>query len=239
MFAKPLLEKYKIPATIFVTTGYINKNTWWDKLENLFSLQKESATFRDWNIERKPINDKTLQYLDLHKFLKPLSHKEKEIFFAQHKNIETTKNRIMNEEEILQISQSPYIEIGAHTVTHPQLSTQNYTEQSYEITESKKVLEKIIGKPIKSFSYPFGSLPDIGNNAPEIAKKSGYTLAVANFPNLVTKHTNDFLLPRYLVRNWNEEVFSKKIKNWTNHDIDSSRNIQPTQISKTNNRKHP
>jgi peptidoglycan/xylan/chitin deacetylase (PgdA/CDA1 family) len=35
--AKPLLEKYQIPATVFVATGYLEKPSefWWDELENI------------------------------------------------------------------------------------------------------------------------------------------------------------------------------------------------------------
>ena len=33
--ALPLLEKYKIPATIFVTTGKLGKEFWWDELERI------------------------------------------------------------------------------------------------------------------------------------------------------------------------------------------------------------
>jgi peptidoglycan/xylan/chitin deacetylase (PgdA/CDA1 family) len=35
--AKPLLERYDIPATVFVTSGYIGKNGefWWDELEQI------------------------------------------------------------------------------------------------------------------------------------------------------------------------------------------------------------
>jgi peptidoglycan/xylan/chitin deacetylase (PgdA/CDA1 family) len=36
--AKPLLEKYGVPATVFITTGYtgINREFWWDELDRLF-----------------------------------------------------------------------------------------------------------------------------------------------------------------------------------------------------------
>src|SRR5688500_3972480 len=33
--AKPLLEKYEIPATVFICTGYMGKEFWWDELERL------------------------------------------------------------------------------------------------------------------------------------------------------------------------------------------------------------
>jgi peptidoglycan/xylan/chitin deacetylase (PgdA/CDA1 family) len=40
LMAKPILEQYSVPATVFVTTGYIGKKKefWWDQLEQLFLL---------------------------------------------------------------------------------------------------------------------------------------------------------------------------------------------------------
>ncbi len=40
--AKPLLEKYCIRATVFVTTGYVgsNREFWWDELERILLLQE-------------------------------------------------------------------------------------------------------------------------------------------------------------------------------------------------------
>ncbi|PZV27797.1 MAG: polysaccharide deacetylase [Snowella sp.] len=41
--AKPLLEKYNIPATFFISTGYIGQNRefWWDELERLILQPKK------------------------------------------------------------------------------------------------------------------------------------------------------------------------------------------------------
>src|SRR6266487_2262873 len=38
--AKPLLEKYEIPATVFVCTGYVGKEFWWDELERLVTCSQ-------------------------------------------------------------------------------------------------------------------------------------------------------------------------------------------------------
>ena len=35
--ARPLLEHYQIPATFFITTGYLGDEFWWDELERLLS----------------------------------------------------------------------------------------------------------------------------------------------------------------------------------------------------------
>jgi len=37
LYAKPLLERYDVPATVFVTSGYVGqkRSFWWDELESL------------------------------------------------------------------------------------------------------------------------------------------------------------------------------------------------------------
>lgn len=54
------------------------------------------------------------------------------------------------------------IRFGSHTITHPELSRLNNEVVEYEISESKKTIEGMIGKEIDTFSYPF-RFPD-GNN---------------------------------------------------------------------------
>jgi peptidoglycan/xylan/chitin deacetylase (PgdA/CDA1 family) len=45
LYAKPILEKYAVPATVFVATGYVGeeKEFWWDELERLFIAKQESV----------------------------------------------------------------------------------------------------------------------------------------------------------------------------------------------------
>jgi len=51
-------------------------------------------------------------------------------------------------------------EIGAHTLTHPDLRTLTLTEKHDEINESKKWLENILSLQIKMFCYPKGFYDD-------------------------------------------------------------------------------
>lgn len=51
---------------------------------------------------------------------------------------------------------SEFNEIGAHTVTHRDLTKMSTNEALWEITESKRRLEAIIEKPVTSFAYPYG-----------------------------------------------------------------------------------
>lgn len=246
LYAKPLLEKYKIPATVFISTHAINqkKELWWDELERIILLpaalpQKLSLTIdkkeynwllinqkkhvnytSTWDVLQKPRNDRFKLYLDLHKLLKPLPFAKKEVILKELASWARVSDRVrpnyhvMSQEELRKLSQSPFIEIGSHTVTHSNLAHQTEQEQAYEITQSKKQLEKIIQKPITSFSYPFGTHNDIGKQLPSQIQKTGYALATANYPSPVTKNIDPFLLPRYLVRNWNGQIFHKKVTQW-------------------------
>ena len=46
-------------------------------------------------------------------------------------------------------------EIGSHTCTHPNFLRSTRSEREYELKESKKWLENIVRKKIRSFAYPF------------------------------------------------------------------------------------
>jgi peptidoglycan/xylan/chitin deacetylase (PgdA/CDA1 family) len=47
------------------------------------------------------------------------------------------------------------IEFGSHTVTHPQLTTLAAAEIRHEVQASKEEIEDRLGRPVKSFSYPY------------------------------------------------------------------------------------
>lgn len=52
------------------------------------------------------------------------------------------------------------IEIGAHTVTHPNLAQMKHEEAHHEIMKSKEEIEKHSGRTVRFFSYPFGGYTD-------------------------------------------------------------------------------
>lgn len=48
------------------------------------------------------------------------------------------------------------IEIGAHSVTHPDLSALSYEQAREELEESKRQLEEVLDEPVEVAAYPFG-----------------------------------------------------------------------------------
>ena len=47
-------------------------------------------------------------------------------------------------------------ETAVHTLTHPHLQNLSLGQVAYQITEDRKILEGIFGKPIEGMAYPFG-----------------------------------------------------------------------------------
>ena len=78
--------------------------------------------------------------------------------------------------EMIKEMQDYGIEFGAHTFNHPKLNTLSNEEIEHQIVNVKKPLEEKIGKEIITFAYPYGILNDY---AKEMAKKAGYTFALA------------------------------------------------------------
>ncbi|MFA6476205.1 MAG: polysaccharide deacetylase family protein [Candidatus Paceibacterota bacterium] len=158
--ALPLLEKYNIPATIFITTGHIG----------------EKANFA-WD--------------------KKYSENDRAVF--------------LNETEIKILSNHPLIEIGAHTVNHPSLAGLEPGEQQKEILNSKKKLEGITGKEIKTFAYPFGGIYDFSEATKKIVRESGFDFAYSNTGLLAIKTKNGFGIPRINIREITPQGLARRL----------------------------
>ncbi|USD60296.1 polysaccharide deacetylase family protein [Vibrio sp. SCSIO 43140] len=103
---------------------------------------------------------------------------------------------IMNAEQVRELSDSGYVEIGGHTLTHPRLSTLSYEQQKHEIENNKKELEAIIGKPMVSFAYPYG---DHNEESKQLAGSLGYTYAVATDSGPLKFHQDRFQIRRIAI----------------------------------------
>ena len=225
--ALPVLEELQAPATIFVSSGNLdsNKEFWWDYLERIMlisipktlQLQINTSIGKfSWNIIDKESIIKA--HNQLHPIIKKLDSEEREKLLqdiAAQFNINKDSqniNRSLNEQELKKLSQSPYITIGAHTITHTPLSSQAYQKQYHEIKTSKQQLEEYTQKDITTFSYPFGGNPDYTAETIKIVQQIGFTHVASNFPGTVHTWTDKYQIPRHLVRNWDIEEFKHNLQ---------------------------
>ncbi|NPU85316.1 MAG: polysaccharide deacetylase family protein [Syntrophaceae bacterium] len=123
---------------------------------------------------------------------------------------------ILSEKEIKRLSESRLAEIGSHTMSHPVLSKLNLDMQRVDIGENKAQLEKIIGRPVNSFSYPFGTETDYTDDTVSLVRQAGFQCACSNFPGVVSRDSDSFQLPRCLIRNWSDEEFEHRLEEFFN-----------------------
>jgi peptidoglycan/xylan/chitin deacetylase (PgdA/CDA1 family) len=82
--------------------------------------------------------------------------------------------RMMDESELRELAAAGF-EIGAHSVTHSDLSQLDYESCLREMTESRRTLEHVIGSSVQTFAYPFCRY---GPAALAAARAAGFTAAV-------------------------------------------------------------
>lgn len=120
-------------------------------------------------------------------------------------------NRCLNWREAIEL-QSNNIEIGSHTVTHPQLISLTQQEVEIELTYSKTVIEEKLGKSCDSFSYPY-AFPEANKQfvscLRKILLKSGYHNCVSTIVGTMGEKADNFFIKRIPVNSYDDEQFFK------------------------------
>lgn len=102
-------------------------------------------------------------------------------------------NKGMSRSELIEVDDSPLVTIGAHTVSHQELTKLSYPESRREIVDSKIQLEKMLGHNLEHFAYPRGQfMPrDV-----QIVKDTGFVSAASTLDAWVNEDSNIYAYPR-------------------------------------------
>jgi peptidoglycan/xylan/chitin deacetylase (PgdA/CDA1 family) len=170
--ALPLLEKYNIPATIFVTT--LNSNTtnefWWDRF--VFDYYATSDFFFLPGFEEK-VSKKECTYTFCVEIVSKLGNEDRNKWFLEFESVnklnykDRESYRSLTNSELRVLSEHPLINIGLHTHHHYALGGLSYQEQKEELLLSVNQLNELVTNSVKYLAVPFGSYND---NTLEIAE---------------------------------------------------------------------
>lgn len=169
---------------------------------------------RSWNYNQAIPNERVALYMLLWHHIKSLGYAEQQKVMAVIQEwsdfVETysTEGATMSVREIQMLGDNPLFSIGAHTVNHPMLSVQSAEDQAFELRESKREIEKWLGKRVDGFAYPYGNFNAVTQG---LLKETGFQYAVSTEGRPVTPEDDPFALPRIHVKNWSVYEFASKL----------------------------
>ncbi len=164
----PILDKFQVPATIFLCSGIINTHRhYWFKANSTGSPTDEL---------KKLTNQQRLEVLATAGFEQEKEYQERHAL--SQKEIEAMRT---------------FVDFQAHTIFHPCLPTCEDQESWNEIATCKTELENQFQLEINAFAYPNG---DYGQREVNYLQKAGYQLAVTVEPGYNTVSSDPFRLKR-------------------------------------------
>lgn len=208
--ALPVLEKYSVPATIFITTGLIDHETnlWWYEIEHLVkSLSLLEFTWRKklYSLPLSTASDKNLAINTLETLFKCLDQLEQERLLELLRDCGDSTysydKEMLTWNEIQELDNHPLITIGAHTVNHKVLSLVPENDLHAEIIRSKNILEEKLGHEIRHFAYPYGDLYQVRSREIKASANAGFESAfISPSGHLFPKHRFHMqALPRVMI----------------------------------------
>lgn len=218
--AHPVLERFGVPATLYVSTNFISNSSliWTDELERMIlesptDTPNFSCSLTGAIVDFSSTESKVRSLKSLKRVLKRLIPKQRNAAlqqFSQHIHSDYAKSRIpllhdfLDWDQIRWMSKTGIWEIGAHTLSHNSLGTLSEADGKSEIMCSMSKVRHELGlshPPL--FSYPEGQELDMPSYAVKTLKDSGLHSAPSAIPgfNDMTLSSSEsfFRLRRYMV----------------------------------------
>jgi peptidoglycan/xylan/chitin deacetylase (PgdA/CDA1 family) len=242
--AKPILVEAGVPATVFLSTGRLGRTEdfWWDELARLIldwkpAIQgtvtiadeclkvelpalQEGMTTSKWRASDPPRSERENLYLEIWSRLRKLGARERQEGMASTRNLfhvgpPDPGDLPMRPEDVSDLITGPFVEVGAHTVTHQPLTTLSQSEQYSEVINSRDACASLVGRQVEGFAYPHG---DLNQSVKELVRSSGFRWACSTRAAAVNRSKFDlFDLPRLQALNWDQAEFNHVLSRADDH----------------------
>jgi peptidoglycan/xylan/chitin deacetylase (PgdA/CDA1 family) len=219
--AFPILSSLDIPATIFLSTGYIGGEAtfWYDRLAHLIlRAPAGDVTIEGLTGPIKLVSDVSSRRKALRSVLTELKLMPNELRLKVLKSLDIKLGSAQS--DLASIDSRPLhwnqvremahfgIEFGSHTVTHPILANLTDDELRFELVRSRRDIEAQIGKTVHAISYPVGGRTAFNDRVRLAANRAGYRLGVSYIPgtNLLSD-LDDYGLRRQHVERYTDRSY--------------------------------
>ena len=185
--ALPILQRFGLPATFFVATGFLDGGRMWNDTVIELVRRAPGTLFdaRTAGLGQLPLGDVAarraaigtlighLKYLPMEERLALVERLAGEADYALPQDL------MMSSGQVRQLHAAG-MGVGAHTVNHPILAAIPAGQAGDEIAAGKQRLETLLGAPVPLFAYPNGK-PDVDYRAEHvgIVRELGFEGAVS------------------------------------------------------------
>jgi peptidoglycan/xylan/chitin deacetylase (PgdA/CDA1 family) len=203
--ALPILREFDIPATVFVTTGFVDGGRMWNDtlIEAIRRLPAGTHHLGPLGAQTVEVDGPASRAalvrttIDQVKHLEPAERLARTRWLEEYCGAELPADLMMTSEQLRRLYAAG-IELGAHTVSHPILLKLTASAATEELRASRARLAAIIGAPVRYFAYPNGR-PGVDYDAAhvELARSCGFEAAFSTRRGACSAHSDRWQLPRF------------------------------------------
>ncbi len=206
----PVLNKLKLPAVFFIVGDCISgtkKVRWLDKFYYILDntpYQKNSSKFNEiisafYKTETK--QDDSYKLNKLKTFIRNSSEKDEIIDCLSSAlnvrlNLDMLNKKLYLSKEYISEMLNNGMEFGAHSMSHPDLSTITLENAKEEIVDSGIIVKDLTHKEEIPFAYPFGGQETYNENLIKMLKKNNFSCSLTSIPGINDVNTSLFELKR-------------------------------------------
>ena len=203
--ALPILKRYGVPATFFIAPGFLNGGRMWND-----SIIEAVRRAPGPTLDLTGIGQGLVQLgpqacrgglaaaiIRRIKHMSPSDRAEQTATLCELVGAKLPDNLMMTSEQVAELHQER-MEIGAHTMTHPILSTLTDEQACQEIAGSRDRLQAIINSPVCAFAYPNGRPgEDYTTRDRNLVQALGFEFAPSTTWGVASGASDKFQLPRF------------------------------------------
>lgn len=174
-----ILEKYKIPATVYISTKLMENGDppyEFRLASGLVSSSEVQITISNSNINRK--SSSTTDIIEGYNTIRDVSKHSKPTvqnrIIAEIEGSSDLTGKILSTKEAEMLAKHPLITVGGHGHEHIPFTTLTAKEQK-KIKACRSQLKELLGEPPKHFSFPCGSFDE---SAIQAVKEAGFESVV-------------------------------------------------------------
>lgn len=201
--AAPILRAHCMPATIFVATGYLDGGCMFNDaiIEAFRSAKARELDLSSLGLGMHRLDSWELRRVGLGRVIAALKYQPERD--ASAREVLRIAGAALPHDQMLRSSDVSALgdyglDVGSHTITHPILSRTPDDAAWREISEGKRALERIAGRPVTLFAYPNGTPgKDYGARDVRMVREAGFSAAVSTAWGAASTTTDRFQLPRF------------------------------------------